>query len=145
MTTSIAPAAAPPAPPPALVAHRVWAAWAFFGLAVILIVGWPIAAIINWDDIVDSHTRLGYLVGDILFVTPASLATWYGLRKQMLWAPGVLLLTIGLTTYDAVHFFIYLAQERFLSIPPVVYIAILIAALGALAFLALRELRAQAS
>jgi hypothetical protein len=145
MTTSIAPAAAPPAPPPALVAHRVWAAWAFFGLAVILIVGWPIAAIINWDDIVDSHTRLGYLVGDILFVTPASLATWYGLRKQMLWAPGVLLLTIGLTTYDAVHFFIYLAQERFLSIPPVVYIAILIAALAALAFLALRELRAQAS
>jgi hypothetical protein len=145
MTTSIAPAAAPPAPPPALVAHRVWAAWAFFGLAVILIVGWPIAAIINWDDIVDSHTRLGYLVGDILFVTPASLATWYGLRKQMLWAPGVLLLTIGLTTYDAVHFFIYLAQERFLSIPPVVYIAILIAALAALAFFALRELRAQAS
>jgi hypothetical protein len=145
MTTSIAPAAAPPAPSPALVAHRVWAAWAFFGLAVILIVGWPIAAIINWDDIVDSHTRLGYLVGDILFVTPASLATWYGLRKQMLWAPGVLLLTIGLTTYDAVHFFIYLAQERLLSIPPVVYIAILIAALAALAFLALRELRAQAS
>jgi hypothetical protein len=136
---------APAGPAPALVAHRTWAAWAFFCLAVILIIGWPIAAIVNWDDIVHSHTRLGYLVGDIGFVVPACLATWYGLRKQTLWAPGVLLLTIGLTTYDAVHFFIYLAQERFLSIPPVVYIAILVAALAALGFFAVRELRAQAS
>jgi hypothetical protein len=143
--TPTAQATAPAAPLPALIAHRVWAAWAFFGLAVILIVGWPIAAIINWDDIVNSHARLGYLVGDIGFVVPASLATWYGVRKQMLWAPGVLLLTIGLTTYDAVHFFIYLAQERFLSLPPVVYIAILLASLVALGFFALRELRAQAS
>ena len=112
---------------------------------MVLLIGWPIAAIINWGDIVHSHTRLGYLVGDIGLVTPASFATWYGLRKQFLWAPGLLMLTIGATAYDAIHFFIFLAQERFLSIPPAGYIAILVAALAALTFFAVRELRAQAS
>jgi hypothetical protein len=48
-----------------LTVHRTWAAWSFFALGVVLVIGWPIAAIVNWDDIVDSHVRLGYLVGDI--------------------------------------------------------------------------------
>jgi DMSO/TMAO reductase YedYZ heme-binding membrane subunit len=126
-----------------LTAHRTWAAWAFFALAVVLVIGWPIAAIVNWDDIVDSHVRLGYLVGDIGLVVPLCFATWYGLRKQRRWAPGLLMLTIGATAYDAIHFFIYLAQERFLSIPPAGYIAILVAALAALTLFAVRELRAQ--
>jgi hypothetical protein len=122
---------------------RVWSAWAFFGLAVVLIVGWPIAAIVNWSDIVDSHARLGYLVGDLGLVVPLALASWAGLRAGRLWAPPILLLAIGATAYDAIHFFIYLAQLEFLSIPWPVYIAILALSLAALGFLAVLELRLQ--
>jgi hypothetical protein len=53
------------------------------------------------------------------------------------------MLTIGATAYDAIHFFIYLAQERFIGIPPAGYIAILVVALAGLTFFAVRELRAQ--
>jgi hypothetical protein len=126
-----------------LAPSRVWSAWAFFGLAVVLIVGWPIAAIVNWSDIVDSHARLGYLVGDLGLVVPLALASWIGLRRGRPWAPPILLLAIGATAYDAIHFFIYLAQLEFLSIPWPVYIAILALSLAALTFLAVLELRLQ--
>jgi hypothetical protein len=123
--------------------HRLWSAWAFFGLAVVLIVGWPVAAIVNWSDIVDSHVRLGYLVGDLGLVVPLALASWIGLRGAQPWAPPILLLAIGATAYDAIHFFIYLAQLEFLSIPWPVYIAILALSLAALSLLALLELRVE--
>jgi hypothetical protein len=124
----------------ALPTHRKWAAWSFLALGVLLPIGWLIAAIANWDDIVESHARLGYLIGDVPFVAPLSLATAYGLLKRRSWAQPVLLLTIGALAYDVIHFCVYLVQEEFL-LPPVAWIAIWLLVLGILTWFSLGELR----
>jgi len=120
--------------------RRTVVAWILFAVAVVLLVGWPIAAIIDWDHIVESHARLGYLIGDIGIAVPLCLASWHGLRRARPWARGVLLFTLGALAYDVTHFLIYLMQERFLSIPLPVYIALLAAVLAAIAWVAAKEI-----
>lgn len=118
-------------------------AWILFGVAVVLLVGWPIAAIVDWDHIVRSHARLGYLIGDLGLAVPLCLASWYGLRRDRPWARGVLLLCLGALAYDVLHFLIYLMQEEFLSIPLPVYIVLLAVVLVAIGWVATREIEAQ--
>jgi hypothetical protein len=120
--------------------HRKWAAWAFLALGVLLPIGWLIACIVNWDDVVNSHTRLGYLIGDVGMVAPLSLLAAYGLFKQKVWAPFVLPLVIGALAYDVVHFCVFLVQEKFL-LPGPVWIAIWLLVLGILTWFSIGELR----
>jgi hypothetical protein len=128
-------------PDPGVATHRRWVAWAAFGLAVILIVGWPIAAIVNWQNIVDSHARLGYLVGDIGIVVPLCLVTWYGFTRDRPWAPLVFLFLAGAVAYDGLHFEIYLAQLGFLAIPLAIYLIVMVASMILVGWLALWEVR----
>jgi hypothetical protein len=46
-----------------------WVKWAFLATAILLPIGWLVAVIVSWDHIVDSHARLGYLIGDVGIVT----------------------------------------------------------------------------
>lgn len=93
-----------------------WVPWAFLLTGIGLLIGWPIAAIVNWDHIVESHTRLGYLVGDVGIVAPLCIATWVGLRRKRRWGQSIFLLTAGALAYDLTHFGIYLVQEDFLDV-----------------------------
>jgi hypothetical protein len=72
-----------------------WVKWAFLATAIGLPIGWAVAAIVDWDHIVDSHTRLGYLVADIALVTQLCFAIWDRLRRARRWAPLVLMFTAG--------------------------------------------------
>lgn len=90
-----------------------WVKWAFLVTGIGLPIGWAVAAIVDWDHIVDSHARLGYLIGDIGLVTPLCFATWHGLRRARRWAPLVFMFTAGALAYDLVHFGVYLVQEDF--------------------------------
>lgn len=101
--------------------HRLRVAWTAFAVGVILAVGWPIAAIVNWDDIVDSHARLGYLIGDVGLVVPLAFATWQGLRTRAWWGPPVMLVLAGAGAYDLLHFSIYLWQIEAFGVPGFLY------------------------
>jgi hypothetical protein len=90
-----------------------WVKWAFLAVAILLPIGWVIAVIVSWDHIVDSHARLGYLIGDVGIVTPLCFATWYGLKHATEWARPVFMFTAGALVYDLVHFGVYLIQEDF--------------------------------
>jgi hypothetical protein len=120
--------------------RRIVVAWILFAVAVVLLVGWPIAALIDWDHIVESHARLGYLIGDIGIAVPLCLASWHGLRRALPWARGVLLFCLGALAYDVTHFLIYLMQEEFASIPLPVYIVVLAVVLVAIAWVAAKEI-----
>ena len=106
--------------------------WALAILAGVLIIGWAVAIVVSWDHIVSSHTRLGYLIADVGLVTPVCVSA-VGLFRGRPWAPSVTLLTVGALAYDAVHFAVYLMQERFLGIPIAVYLLLLAVILGFLA------------
>lgn len=121
--------------------HRLFVAWAAFAVGVILIVGWPIAAIVNWDDIVNSHARLGYLIGDVGLVVPLAFATWQGLRTRAWWGPPVLLLLAGAGAYDLLHFSIYLWQIEAFGVPGFLYGIACAAALVAIVRWVVFELR----
>jgi hypothetical protein len=118
-----------------------WVPWAFLLTGVGLVIGWPIAAIVNWHHIVDSHTRLGYLVGDLGLVAPLCFATGLGLRRRRPWARLVFMLTSGALAYDLIHFGIYLVQEDFLSVG-VLWGLLCAAIVAVLAWLTSRALRA---
>jgi hypothetical protein len=90
-----------------------WVKWAFLATAILLPIGWVVAVIVSWDHIVDSHARLGYLIGDVGIVTPLCFATWYGLKHATEWARPVFMFTAGALVYDLVHFGVYLIQEDF--------------------------------
>ena len=90
-----------------------WVKWAFLATAVLLPIGWLIAVIVSWDHIVDSHARLGYLIGDVGVVAPLCFATWHGLHRSLDWARPVFMFTAGALVYDLVHFGVYLVQEDF--------------------------------
>lgn len=121
--------------------HRLRVAWAAFAVGVILIVGWPIAAIVNWDDIVNSHARLGYLIGDVGLVVPLAFATWQGLRTRAWWGPPVLLLLAGAGAYDLLHFSIYLWQIEAFGVPGFLYGIACAAALAVIVRWVVFELR----
>ncbi len=99
----------------------------------------------SWEHIVSSHTRLGYLIGDIGLVTPLCFAAWYGLTRGRAWGPLVFLILVGALAYDIVHFGIYLIQEEFLSIPTPIYIFLILLILGILYWLARWEVIALTS
>jgi hypothetical protein len=90
-----------------------WVKWAFLATAILLPIGWLVAVIVSWDHIVDSHARLGYLIGDVGIVTPLCFATWHGLRHARDWTRVVFMFTAGALVYDLVHFGVYLIQENF--------------------------------
>ena len=90
-----------------------WVKWSFLATAILLPIGWLVAVLVSWDHIVDSHARLGYLIGDVGLVTPLCFATWYGLRHARDWARVVFMFTAGALVYDLVHFGVYLVQEDF--------------------------------
>jgi hypothetical protein len=90
-----------------------WVKWVFLLTGIGLPIGWAIAALVDWDHIVDSHARLGYLIGDVGLVTPLCFATWHGLRRDLRWARPVFMFTLGALAYDLVHFGVYLVQEDF--------------------------------
>ena len=111
--------------------------------AAVLIIGWPIAICVNWEHIVTSHTRLGYLIADIGLVSPLCLLSWHGLKKARTWGPLVLLATLGALAYDAVHFGVYLIQEQFLSIPLIAYVALILLVLAVLCWIGIWEIQHQ--
>lgn len=119
--------------------HHLWVAWLVFGVGVALLIGWPIAIIVNWHDIVSSHARLGYLIADLGLVAPLCLVTWQGLLRNAGWGPGVLLFALGAGAYDVLHFTVYLIQVKAL-LPEAAWIVISAAVLGALGWLALWEI-----
>jgi hypothetical protein len=101
--------------------HRLRVAWTAFAVGAILLVGWPVAAIVNWEDIVNSHARLGYLIGDVGLVVPLAFATWYSLRHQAWWGPYTFLLLAGAGAFDSVHFAVYLWQTGAFGVPGYLY------------------------
>jgi hypothetical protein len=121
-------------------AHRTFAAWAFLALGILLPIGWLIACLVNWDNVVHSHIRLGYLIGDVGLVTPLSLVAAIALLRNRPFGPPVLLLAVGALAYDVVHFCVFLVQERFL-LPAAVWIVIWVAVLALLAWIAAGEIR----
>ena len=120
--------------------HRQKVAVALLAIGIILPIGWVVAIFINWPNIVSSHARLGYLFGDWGLVTPLSLFSWYGLSRARSWGPLVFLLFTGAAAFDSLHFGIYLIQEKFLNIPMLVYIIVIIVVLGILAWLSAWEI-----
>jgi hypothetical protein len=118
-----------------------WVKWAFLATAILLPIGWLVAVIVSWDHIVDSHARLGYLIGDVGVVTPLCFATWYGLRHGRDWARPVFMFTAGALVYDLVHFGVYLVQEDFTGAGWAwgLLCAALVALLGWLAWLEVRR------
>jgi hypothetical protein len=107
--------------PDDLYRHRLRVAWTSFAIGVILAIGWPIAAIVNWHDIVHSHARLGYLIGDVGLVVPLAFATWYGLKRREWWGVPIMLVLAGAGAYDLVHFSIYLWQIEAFGVPGFLY------------------------
>jgi hypothetical protein len=116
-----------------------------FTVGVLLLIGWPIAIIVNWHDIVASHARLGYLIADIGLVVPLCFASWQGLLRNAAWGPGVLLVALGAGAYDVVHFTVYLIQVNEL-LPAAAWVVIgaaIVVALGWLAVWEIVRLRSQ--
>lgn len=101
--------------------QRIAAAWIAFAVGVVLGVGWPIAAIVNWSDIVHSDVRLGFLVGDVGLIVPLCFATWHGLRRATWWGPLIFLFFAGAGAYDLIVFTIFLIQVKAFGVPGVVY------------------------
>jgi hypothetical protein len=121
--------------------HRTVVAWIAFAGGVLLPIGWTIACIANWSDVIDSHARLGYLIGDIGIVAPLCWATWLGLRRGAGWGPAALWLLCGAFAYDILHFTVWLIQEHKFGLPGIV-LALIGAAIEAfLVYLAAWELQ----
>lgn len=114
-------------------------AWAAGTLGLILVVGWPIACLVNWSHIVSSHARLGYLAGDLLVVAPLCFVVWSGIRRESLRAGLLLLALCGAAAFDALNFGIYLIQEQFL-LPPFVWGVLTAAVLSVVTSVAWHEL-----
>jgi hypothetical protein len=121
--------------------RRIRVAWLVFAVALILAIGWPVAAIIDWPSIRDSHARLGYIACDFTIVIPLGFATWYGLRRRRRWAPLTLLITTGAMAFDAFHFAVFLSQIGFLGLSAGVYLPLGVLTLWALFLVARAEIR----
>jgi hypothetical protein len=86
-----------------------------------VVIGWAIIAPTNWSNVLTSHSRLGYLIGDGFLVAPGCVLSGYGFYKRFKWAPAAFLITIGAATFDLTHTFIYMAEigvPRFGGSPP---------------------------
>ena len=122
---------------------RVYA-WITFSVALVLAVGWPVAAAIDWDSIADSHARLGYVVCDFCIVIPLGFLTWYGLLHGKAWGRLTFLVVAGAMAFDLLHFSVYLSQIEFVGLPPAVIMPIGIAGTSILGLMTWAEIRAQA-
>jgi hypothetical protein len=56
-----------------------WVKWAFLATAILLL---------------DSHPRLGYLIGDVGVLTPLCFATWVGLHWLRDWTRPVFMASL---------------------------------------------------
>jgi hypothetical protein len=86
-----------------------------------VVIGWAIIAPTNWSNVLTSHSRLGYLIGDGFLVAPGCILSGYGYYSEATgeragthrgfgWAPAAFLITIGAATFDLTHTFIYMAE-----------------------------------
>jgi hypothetical protein len=107
---------------------------------VLLPIGWLIACLRNWHDVVHHHPRLGFLIGDVGMVTPLSLVTGIWLLRRRPLGPPILLVTIGALAYDVVVFCVFLVQEH-IFLPGGVWIAIWVLVLALLGWFTAGELR----
>ena len=130
-------------------ALRIVGGGLLIAVGVLVWIGWPIVAAIWWEDVVQSHVRLGYLIGDMTLLAPLCISSGYGLVQGYRWGPLVLLLTVGTAAYDLTHFLVYLGQRGVPQIggkplPWYAYAAAIIATLAALGVLAWHELKVAA-
>jgi hypothetical protein len=118
-------------------------------IGVLVWIGWPVVAAIRGEDVVQSHARLGYLIGDMTLLAPLCISSGYGLVQDYRWGPLVLLLTVGTAAYDLTHFLVYLGQR---AVPPIsakplpwyACAAAIVLTLAALGVLAWHELKVSA-
>jgi hypothetical protein len=114
-------------------------------IGVAVWIGWPIVAVRHSEDVVNSHARLGYMIGDLTITGPLCLASGYGLLQDYRWGSAVLLLAVGAAAFDLTHFLVYLAQIRWpliggRALPWWAYLAAILATLAILGVIAWREL-----
>jgi hypothetical protein len=126
---------------------RKLAGWALIVIGFSVWIGWSIVAPTNWHDVVQSHTRLGYLVGDFFLVAPVCVVAGLGLLKGHSWGPPALLAAVGAAAFDLTHTFIYMAQIGVPSIggkapPSWVYVLLIVLTLSVLQWIAWHEIRA---
>jgi hypothetical protein len=81
--------------------------------------------IISWSSIVNSESRLAYLICDLGLVSPLLVASWIQLKRSEPVGSILFFLGAGALSYDALHFGIFLIKIKFLSIPPFVYILLI--------------------
>jgi len=114
-------------------------------IGVAVWIGWPIIAVRHSEDVVKSHARLGYMIGDMTITGPLCLASGYGLLQDYRWGSAVLLLAVGAAAFDLTHFLVYLAQIhwpqiRGRALPWSAYLVATLATLAILGVIAWREL-----
>jgi hypothetical protein len=101
-----------------------------------LVIGWAIIAPTNWSNVLSSHSRLGYLVGDSFLVAPACAVAGYGFYKGYQWGAAAFLIVLGAVAFDLTHTFIYMAEIDVPSFggsaPPLWAYAVVIVALWGL-------------
>lgn len=122
--------------------------WALIAIGVAIWIFWPIVAIEHWQNVIESHARLGYFIGDMTIVAPLCFASGYGSVAATKWASPMLLLTVGAAAYDLTHFLIFLAQIHVPKIkgkplPVVAYVAAILAVLAFLAWIAWRVIQVE--
>jgi hypothetical protein len=84
--------------------------WGLIAIGVAIWVLWPIVAYHNWENVVQTHNRLGYFFCDMTIMAPLCLASGYGLVRDYRWGSAVLLLAIGAAAFDLAHTLIFMAQ-----------------------------------
>jgi hypothetical protein len=129
---------------------RHFGGWALIAIAVAIWILWPIVAIKHWQNVIESHTRLGYFIADMTIVAPLCFASGYGSIQDYSWAGPLLLVAVGAAAYDLTHFLIFLAQIQVPKIngkplPVAVYPVTILAVLAFLGWLAWREIRIEIS
>jgi hypothetical protein len=99
------------------------------GAGVVLTVGWGVAMIVAWPSIAASPALIAYLVTDLAVVVPISILAGVALLWRDPRDLTLLQLALGALAYACLHCSIYLIGIRFLGLPAVVYIVILIVVL----------------
>jgi hypothetical protein len=120
------------------------------GIALLVIaagiwIGWFLVARDNWENIIHSLTRLGYLIGDCALLAPGCVTSGIGLLLNESWGPPTLLIAVGAAAFDLTHTFIYLAEicepkVHGKPLGPWVYAAAILVTLGVLGWIAWRAI-----
>ena len=120
--------------------------WALVVIGALIWLLWPIIAIRHWQNVVESHARLGYFIGDMAIVAPLCFASGYGSIEDYRWGLPMLLLAVGASAYDLTHFLVFLAQIgvpqiRGKRLPVAVYAVAIVLVLVVLGYIAWRAIR----